>query len=102
MILMEFSMSPLDQGQSVSKHVARSLEIVEASGLDYRFHAMGTIVEGEIDEVLNVLKQCHEVMATHCDRIACSAKLDFRRGYENRLESKTASVEAKLGRKLKK
>ena len=72
------------------------------SGLDYRFHAMGTIVEGEIDQVLAVLKQCHETMADHCDRITCSAKMDFRRGHRNRLESKTASVETKLGRALKK
>ena len=102
MILLEFSIAPLDQGESVSAHVARSLEIVEASGLDYRFHAMGTIVEGDIDEVLAVLKQCHETMAEHCDRITCSAKMDFRRGHRNRLESKTASVETKLGRSLKK
>ena len=102
MILLEFSIAPLDQGESVSDHVARSLEIVEASGLDYRFHAMGTIVEGDIDEVLAVLKQCHETMAEHCDRITCSAKMDFRRGHRNRLESKTASVETKLGRSLKK
>ena len=40
MILLEFSIAPLDQGESVSDHVARSLEIVEASGLDYRFHQL--------------------------------------------------------------
>ena len=97
MVLLEFSMSPLDKGQSVSRYVARSLEIIEASGLDYRLHAMGTIIEGELDQVLDVLRRCLEAMATDCDRITCTAKLDFRRGYSGRLESKVKSVEEKLG-----
>jgi uncharacterized protein (TIGR00106 family) len=102
MVLLEFSMSPMDKGQSVSAYVARSLEIVEASGLDYRLHAMGTIVEGEIDQVLDVLRRCFDAMAADCDRVTCTAKLDFRRGHRGRLEAKVKSVEEKLGRKLKK
>jgi uncharacterized protein (TIGR00106 family) len=101
MVLLEFSMSPMDKGQSVSAYVARSLEIVEASGLDYRLHAMGTIVEGEIDQVLDVLRCCFDAMAADCDRVTCTAKLDFRRGHRGRLEAKVRSVEEKLGRKLK-
>ena len=101
MVLLEFSISPLDKGQRVSSYVARSLEIIEQSGLDYRLHAMGTIIEGELDQVLDVLRRCVEAMATDCDRITCTAKLDFRRGYRGRLESKVKSVEEKLGRELK-
>jgi uncharacterized protein YqgV (UPF0045/DUF77 family) len=63
---------------------------------------MGTIVEGEIDDVLAVLKQCLEAMAADCDRITCTAKLDFRRGHSGRLNAKVASVEERLGRELKK
>jgi len=65
-------------------------------------HAMGTIIEGEIDEVLGVLKRSLEAMAADCERITCTAKLDYRRGYSGRLKSKVASVEEKLGRSLKK
>lgn len=101
MVLLEFSMAPLEKGESVGKYVARSLEIIDASGLDYRLHAMGTIVEGEIDEVLHVLRQCFDAMAADCDRITCTAKLDYRRDSRGRLESKVASVEQQLGRKLK-
>jgi len=101
MVLLEFSMSPLEKGQSVGDYVARSLDIIDRSSLDYRLHAMGTILEGEIDQVLGVLKQCFESMAADCDRITCTAKLDFRRGHSGRLAVKVASVEDKLGRKLK-
>jgi uncharacterized protein (TIGR00106 family) len=102
MVLLEFSMAPLEKGASVGNYVARSLEIIDASGLDYRLHAMGTIVEGEIDQVLGVLKNCLEAMAKDCDRITCTAKLDYRRGYSGRLQTKVSSVEEKLGRPLKK
>jgi uncharacterized protein (TIGR00106 family) len=102
MVLLEFSMSPLNKGESVSQYVARSLDIIEASGLDYRLHAMGTIIEGEIDDVLDVLRKCFKVMSMDCDRVTCSAKFDYRRDYQGRLESKVKSVEEKLGRELRK
>lgn len=101
MVLLEFSMAPLEKGASVGEYVSRSLKIIEQSGLDYRLHAMGTIIEGELDEVLAVLKQCFDAMAADCDRIICTAKLDYRRDHAGRLEAKVASVEAKLGHKLK-
>ena len=61
MVLLEFSMSPMDKGESVSKYVSRSLNIVDESGVDYRLNPMGTVLEGEWDEVqrqkhINVLE----------------------------------------------
>ena len=101
MFLMEFSMSPMDKGASVSPYVARSVDIVDRSGLDYRLHAMGTIVEGELDQLLGVLKSCFEAMQVDCQRITCTVKFDYRRGATGRLEGKVRSVEEKLGRALK-
>lgn len=101
MVLLEFSIAPLEKGASVSDYVARAVRIVEASGLDYRLHAMGTIVEGELDQVLDVLRKCFAELSADCERITCSAKFDYRRGHQGRLESKVRSVQAKLGHKLK-
>lgn len=101
MVLLEFSISPMDKGDSVAPYVARALEIIEASGLDYQLHAMGTIVEGELDEVLNLLQRCMSAMAVDCQRVTCTAKLDYRQGHRGRLRSKVESVERQLGRKLK-
>jgi uncharacterized protein (TIGR00106 family) len=101
MILLEFSMSPLGKGESVGAYVARSLAIVEESGLDYRLHAMGTILEGEWDDCFAVVKRCYEALRVDCPRISCSIKVDAREGASGRLESKVQSVEKRLGRKLK-
>ena len=101
MVLLEFSMSPLGQGESVSSYVARVVDIIDKSGLDYQLHAMGTVIEGEIDEVLSVLKSCFEELSSDCDRISCTAKPDYRAGASGRLQSKITSVEEKLGRSLR-
>lgn len=102
MVLLEFSIFPLGKGDSLSRYVAQSLEIVEASGLDYRCHAMGTVLEGEFDQVMDVVQKCFHRMAADCDRVECTIKLDYRKGHQGRLESKVASVEQKLGREVKK
>lgn len=101
MVLLEFSMSPLGRGESVGKYVARSLEIVDKSGVDYRLNPMGTVLEGEWDEVLGVVKMCYERMRKDCNRISCSIKVDYRKGAKGRLSRKVVSVEKRLGKKLK-
>ncbi len=55
-MLAEFSISPVGAGASVGKWVARCLDIVDRSGLPYRLGSMGTTVEGELDEVLDLLQ----------------------------------------------
>ena len=101
MVLLELSISPLGEGDSVSRYVARSLDLIDQSGLDYQLHAMGTIVEGELPEVLDLMRRCIEAIAADCDRVTCSAKLDYRKGHSGRLRSKVESVEQKLGRPLR-
>lgn len=98
--LVEFSMSPMDKGPSVSEYVARSLDIIDQSGLAYELHAMGTILEGDFGECMRVIEQCHKRMAQDCDRIVCSIKIDDRKGSEGRLTSKVKKVQERLGRDL--
>ena len=100
MVLLDFSMTPLGKGESVSPFVARCLEVVAASGLDYRLHAMGTTLEGELDDVLAVVRRCFEALQTDCDRISCSMRIDYRKGPGGRLQSKVRKVEALLGMPL--
>jgi uncharacterized protein (TIGR00106 family) len=102
MVVLDLSLFPLGVGESVSRYVARSLDIIDRSGLEYRCHAMGTTLEGDLDALLAVVKQCFEAMAVDCDRIECSIKFDYRKGARGRLDGKVASVEEKLGRPVKK
>ena len=101
MVLLEFSMSPLGKGESVGKYVARSLDIIDKSGVDYRLNPMGTVLEGEWDQVFGVVKKCYERMKKDCGRISCTVKVDYRKGRSGRLTTKTASVEKRLKRTIK-
>lgn len=101
MVLLEFSITPMDKGVSVGPYVARALEVVAASGLDYQLHAMGTILEGEWDEVFAVVRRCFEVLKSDCQRISCSIKVDYRDGPGGRLHSKVERVQDLLKQPLK-
>jgi uncharacterized protein (TIGR00106 family) len=101
MVLLDFSMTPLGKGESVSAYVARCLEVVAASGLDYRLHAMGTTLEGELDQVLDVVRRCFQALESDCDRISCSIKIDYRKGPGGRLDDKVQKVQGLLGRPLR-
>lgn len=100
MVLLEFSMAPAAQGESMSSYVARSLDIIDKSGLPYQLTPMGTILEGEWPEVMAVVTACFEAMKTDCNRIGTQIKIDYRSGPAGRLTSKVDAVEKKVGRKL--
>jgi uncharacterized protein (TIGR00106 family) len=100
MVLLEFSMTPISRGESVSAYVARSLDIVDRSGLPYQLTPMGTILEGEWAEVMAVVTACFEAMSADCARVSTQIRIDYRSGPGGRLKAKVEAVERTLGRKL--
>lgn len=101
MLLAEISMWPMDKGESVGVYVAELLDIIDRSGVPYRLGPLGTCLEGEWDQVMSVIKQCHEHLARQSNRIACTIKMDWRQGHNGSLDRKVRSVEEKVGRKLR-
>lgn len=100
MVLLEFSMYPVDKGESVSAFVARSLDIIDRCGLPYQLTPMGTIIEGEWNEVMAIVNACFEAMQADCSRVVTQIKIDYRNGPGGRLTSKIDAVQKKVGRKL--
>jgi uncharacterized protein (TIGR00106 family) len=101
MLLAEFSIWPMDKGVSVGPYVARALDIVDRSGLAYKVGPLGTCIEGEYDRVMAVIRECHLALSADSDRVMCTIKMDWRRGRSGRIEGKVDSVEASLGRELR-
>ncbi|MFY9606561.1 MAG: MTH1187 family thiamine-binding protein [Thermoplasmata archaeon] len=101
-MLVEFSVVPLGMGESVSQYVAECMKMVEASGLTYKINPMGTVVEGEYDEVMALIKRCHARIMEMSPRVITTVKIDDRRGAKGMIDKKVDSVEQKLGKKLKK
>lgn len=101
-MLAEFSVVPLGKGDSVSEYVAECLKIVDASGVNYRMNPMGTVLEGEYDAVMGLVKKCHTRVMEMTTRVITSVRIDDRRGTKVTLDSKIESVERILGKELKK
>lgn len=98
MVLLEMSIVPMGVGESVSEAVAECVDLIHQSGLAYELHSMGTIVEGELDEVMSVVQRSIELLAAKHNRVTCAVKIDYRAGASGRLRGKVESVESKLGR----
>ncbi len=101
MVLLEFSMSPLDKGESLSEYVARSIDIIDKSGVPYQLTPMGTILEGEWEEVFGVVQACFDRMQQDCARVSINIRCDYREGRSGRLEQKIRSVEKRLGTQVR-
>ncbi len=101
-MLAEFSVVPIGKGESLSPFIAQVLKIVAESGVSYKANPMGTVLEGDWDAVMGVIKKCHDEVMKVSERVLISIKIDDRKGGEQRIEKKLESVEEKLGMKLKK
>ena len=96
-VLAELSMFPMDKGVSLSPYVARAVSIIEQSGLNHQLHAMGTLIEGDWQEVMQVVNSCFQDLSRESDRVYLVLKIDYQAGKSGRLSGKVKSVEDKLG-----
>ncbi len=101
-MIAEFSVFPVGKGVSLSQYVARSIGLIEQSGLPYKACPMGTTVEGDWDEVFSLIKKCRDAIAADSERVLVNIKVDDRRGATGRLTGKIESVEKKLGHDINK
>jgi uncharacterized protein (TIGR00106 family) len=99
MAVVEISVAPLGTSSpGVSSYVAACVEIVAASGLSYQLTPMGTVIEGDIDEIFSVLRKMHEVpFGQGAERVSTLIKIDDRRDHgRHDLQGKVDSVLNKL------
>jgi len=93
--VVTFTIFPLereDEG-TLAPYVARALQIIKDSGLPYELGAMGTVLEGEYDKIMDVIKQCHDDMRKDCGRVYMTMAVDSKPGNGGRMNQKVNSVE---------
>lgn len=96
-MLVAFSVTPLGVGEEVAEYVADAVRVVRESGLPNKTDAMFTTVEGEWDEVMDVVKRAVGVVAAKAPRVGLTLKADLRPGVTGAMASKVESVERRLG-----
>jgi len=92
-MVVNFSIVPIGKESSLSAQVAEILKIVSESGIDYKLHAMGTILEGDWDEIMSLIKKCHKRILKDSDRILTTITIDDRKDRTGRISGEVKSVE---------
>ncbi|RKS10558.1 uncharacterized protein (TIGR00106 family) [Nocardiopsis sp. Huas11] len=95
-MIVAFSVSPLGSGESVASAVARAVKVVRDSGLPNETTAMFTSVEGEWDEVMDVVKRAVAAAGEGSSRVSLTLKADIREGVTDGLRSKVEDLEREL------
>ncbi|MDR3569156.1 MAG: MTH1187 family thiamine-binding protein [Syntrophobacteraceae bacterium] len=97
MAIVELSIVPLGVGAGVSSFVAGAIEVLQKTGLKHELTAMGTIVSGDLDDILAVIRKMHEsCFDAGAVRVLTQIRIDDRRDRETSMERKIRSVREKL------
>jgi len=91
-----FSVTPIGVGEDVGALVAEAVRVVRASGLPNETTSMFTTIEGEWDEVMDVVRRATEAVSARAGRVSLVLKADIRPGVADALHAKVATVERHL------
>ncbi len=96
--VVEITIIPIGtEGPSLSDYIANALEVLEKKKVKYELTATGTIIEGDLEEVLEVAREMHEsVFDKGISRVVTTIKIDERKNENLEIEGKKKSVEEKL------
>jgi uncharacterized protein (TIGR00106 family) len=99
MAIVFVTIAPLGTASSsLSAYVAGVERILRNSGLKHELTAMGSIVEGDLDAILPVIREMHEQpFGQGAVRVSTLIKIDDRRDKQASMDAKIRSVRQKLG-----
>jgi uncharacterized protein (TIGR00106 family) len=84
-MLAELRFTPVGARIPFARLIADIVPILAESPLQYQVHAMGTTVEGGIDEILEVVRRCHRECRKHADRVLLEVAIDDRSAADGEL-----------------
>jgi len=98
MAICEITVIPLGTGEtSASKYVAKCLDVARKSGLKYEITPMSTVIEGNLEKILEVIRKMHEVPFNEgAQRVVTTITIDDRRDKKITMEYKIKSVQKKM------
>lgn len=99
-MLAELSIVALGRGEHLSEAIAEILDVVDRSGIRYKFTPCGTCLEGEWDEVMDVVRRCHAKARAGSRHVFTTIRIEDEEGGTDKLTRNITSVEEKLGRQL--
>lgn len=96
-MLVAFSVTPIGTGSaSVADEVSEAVRVVRDSGLPNRTEAMFTEIEGEWDEVMDIVRRAVDAVLARSERVSLVLKADVRPGVSGQIDEKVRAVEERL------
>ncbi len=88
-----------DIGPSLSPFVAKVCKVIEEdSKVEHMLTPMGSIIEGDYDDVMALVDRVFKTVAPDYERVGITVKMDYRKSKKNRMQGKVASVSEKMGK----
>ncbi|MFP5289736.1 MAG: MTH1187 family thiamine-binding protein [Actinomycetes bacterium] len=99
-MIVAFSVAPSGGSSTDSVHdaVAAAVRVVRESRLPNRTSSMFTEIEGEWDEVMDVVRRATEAVGAYGSRVSLVLKADIRPGHVGELDGKVERLEAAIAR----
>lgn len=91
--LVAVAISPVGTGEELSADVAEVIRVIRESGLPNRTNSMSTEIEGDWDEVMDVVKRATFVLVEKGIRTELVLKADIRPGFTDTMHAKVDKVE---------
>jgi uncharacterized protein YqgV (UPF0045/DUF77 family) len=99
-MLAELRLTPVGPGIPFLLLIADLLPVLAESPLQYQVHAMSTTLEGELEDILAIVRRCHDVACKHADRVLIELSIDDRAGAEGELVRSLDHLHSISGRPL--
>ncbi|HMV49062.1 MAG TPA: MTH1187 family thiamine-binding protein [Blastocatellia bacterium] len=92
-MLVEFTVVPLGVGSNLAEPLAEAHKIIEDSGIQYELTPTGTCLEGDWDEVMTVIRQCHSRLLGRSVHVITTIRIEDEIGACNKLRNHHLSGE---------
>jgi uncharacterized protein (TIGR00106 family) len=100
-MLVELSINPLGRGAHISADLGAILKLIDDSGLRYVLTPFGTCIEGPWEEVMPLVKRCHDQARELSPHVMTTVRIEDEEGGTDKLHENIASVERAAGRELR-
>ena len=91
------SMVPVGAGNSLASPVAQVIDEFDRAGLAFEVNGMNTVIEGEWEEVMPVIRAAERRIRLDHDRVLVTITVDDRQGAHDRMHGAIEDVERELG-----
>jgi len=99
-MLFELTLITTGGDGHLADELAEALAIIHDSHLPYQLTPSATCIEGSWDEVMPVIRQCHERLRTTSPHVFTSIRIEEHEGVEEYLRRNLSSVSDRADRPI--